>query len=361
MKHTVNEKNVYFKLYDLLKKKLPCVHTTITGTNGSTPQKPGSSALFSESGLVAGTIGGGVTELKVEQMACKNLESKTSGFCSFNLGYNISNDTEAICGGEMQILLDANPQKHIEIFEDLYSSLADRIPGILITSYQAINDFVPFIERRWITDLNFNEVTEDFDPNVRKKIEKMLKNPVREKFDETRWLEKGKEKIVLYEKIVPPEQIVIAGAGHIGKALSHLTKLLDFEVIVWDDRKEYATKDNLPDAHTIISGSLENALGKLKIDQSTFLVIVTRGHKNDAETLKVFIDLPLAYIGLMGSRKKIAQIREMFLEKKWATKEQWDRIYAPVGLDIHSVTVQEIAISIAAQLVEVRNKKQHRR
>jgi xanthine dehydrogenase accessory factor len=131
--------------------------------------------------------------------------------------------------------------------------------------------------------------------------------------------------------------------------------MLGFEVTVIDDRPEYANNENLPDASRIIVKDIGEAMQEISKNDDTYVVIVTRGHKDDAAALRPCIGSSLAYTGMIGSRKKIATIREDFIEKGWATSEQWDAIYAPVGLDIKSQTVEEIAVSIAAQLVLVRN------
>ena len=96
---------------------------------------------------------------------------------------------------------------------------------------------------------------------------------------------------------------------------------------------------------------------QLKKGNKTFVVIVTRGHKDDAAALKPCLGSDLAYIGMIGSKNKIANMRMSFIENGWATEKQWNTIYAPTGLDIKSKTIEEIAVSIAAQLVLVRNSK----
>jgi xanthine dehydrogenase accessory factor len=101
---------------------------------------------------------------------------------------------------------------------------------------------------------------------------------------------------------------------------------------------------------------IDENLENIVVDRNTFIVLVTHGHKKDIEVLKKIIALDAGYIGMIGSRKKIVLVREQFLKEGWATPEQWDRIYAPVGLDIHSATVQEIAVSIAAELIQVRHQ-----
>jgi xanthine dehydrogenase accessory factor len=133
--------------------------------------------------------------------------------------------------------------------------------------------------------------------------------------------------------------------------------MLDFEVTVIDDRQEYANSENIPEADHIIVKDIGEALAGLKLSNDTYVVIVTRGHKDDAAALKSCIGSGLAYTGMIGSRNKIATMRSDFFKKNWATIEQWDTIHAPVGLEIKSKTVEEIAVSIAAQLILVRNSK----
>jgi xanthine dehydrogenase accessory factor len=159
------------------------------------------------------------------------------------------------------------------------------------------------------------------------------------------------------EPVFTKKHLVIAGAGHIGKALAHLADLLDFEVTVIDDRREYANSVNIPEAAHIIVNDIGESLKELKMNNDTYVVIVTRGHKDDAVALRPCIGSDLAYTGMIGSVNKIASMRVDFIGNGWATAKQWDAVHTPVGIDIKSRTVEEIAISIAAELVLVRNSK----
>ena len=138
--------------------------------------------------------------------------------------------------------------------------------------------------------------------------------------------------------------------------MSHLAKLLDFEVTVIDDRADFANPVNLPDADHIIVSDIGAAITGIEGNSDTFIVIVTRGHSDDAKALKPCIGSRAAYVGMIGSKGKIARMKTEFIANEWATEEQWNRIHAPIGLDIRSQTVEEIAISIAAELIQVRNK-----
>jgi xanthine dehydrogenase accessory factor len=351
-------KRIYFQLLDIIGEKQPCVLATVTGTHGSTPQKPGCTAVFGKDKLLAGTVGGGVVELTIGEIAAKAINFKKSGYYRFDLGNDISEIEAAICGGGMSILVDAEPEKHVEIFESIYQAEKNRIHGVLVTLCDSGSMGCSNMTRVWITSENLKTVSENIPEEVIVAAEEMLakRNP-----DEFREIilphsKEGEEKYVFLESVVPVPQLIIAGAGHVGKALSHLSKLLGFEVTVWDDRPEFASKSNLPDADKILSGNLDESFENITVDRDTFIVIVTRGHKNDADVLRKFIWSGAGYIGMIGSRRKIIQVRESFLENGWTTIGQWEKIYTPIGLEIGSKTVQEIAVSIAAQLIQVRNQ-----
>jgi xanthine dehydrogenase accessory factor len=159
------------------------------------------------------------------------------------------------------------------------------------------------------------------------------------------------------EAVFPPAKLIIAGAGHIGKSLAHLADMLDFEVTVIDDRPEYANYENISEASHIIVKDIGETIKDMNKSNDTYVVIVTRGHKDDASALKPCLGSELAYIGMIGSTHKIAAMKSDFIENGWATLKQWESIHTPIGIDIKSRSVEEIAISIAAQLVLVRNSK----
>ena len=348
-------RNIYLKMLALIRQKKSCVLATVVETKGSTPQKPGSSAVFNINGLVLGTVGGGVVEHITQKKAIQATVSKESGLYFFDLENDISDEEAAICGGGMSILLDANPEKHISVFDEMEQDIASEVPGILISVVVISAEKKIVIKRQWVTAFTIEKNTPDLKGESVEMVAKMLQNPTQGSFQKiTTDTGASGKKVVLLETIVPLPKLLIAGAGHVGRALSHLGKLIDFEVIVWDERKELANKNNLPDADRIINDKMNKMPEGLIPDRNTFVVIVTPGHKNDGEVLKSFIGSNAGYIGMIGSKKKIAQVKQKFLEKGWATKEQWNSVYTPIGLEINSKSVQEIAVSIAAQLIQVR-------
>lgn len=335
------------------------VLATVTRTRGSTPQKPGSSALFGSNGLAAGTIGGGIVEGKIQKMALQAGLSKTSGHYHFNLANDISKKEEAICGGQISILLDANLSDSLSVFAQLKQSLSDRVPGALITLVTYIADENVRISRHWIGESSDAEISGELTEKIKSEAIKLIsgKNPAGFSEIELGGTDGEESAICFLQPFFPPDQLVIAGAGHIGRALAHLGNLLGFEVTVIDDRPEFANVENIPDADHIIVKDIGEAMDEIVYGENTYVVIVTRGHKDDASALRPCIGRNLAYTGMIGSKNKITAMKTDFIEKGYATYGQWDKIHAPVGLAIKSQTVEEIAVSIAAELVLVRNSK----
>jgi xanthine dehydrogenase accessory factor len=333
---------------------------TIIETTGSTPQKHGFSALFNIDGLISGTIGGGVLEGRVQKIAQSLIPEKRSGIYHFDFDNNISSTQEAICGGEATILIDALSLKHLAVFEKVNKSLKNRIPGVLVAIVTGDEDTNKVINRYWVASDVTNLLPKEYLKIVTAEAETILLSGNPEGFKKIEVVNKGKEQkaVIIFEPVFPPSRLVIAGAGHIGKALAHIGSFLGFEVLVIDDRPEFANKSNIPDADNIIVKDIGLAMDELKKSDDTYIVIVTRGHNDDARALKPCIDSKAAYVGMIGSKTKIAKMHRNFFQNGWATEEQWSSIHAPVGLDIGSKTVEEIAISIAAELVLVRNSKE---
>jgi xanthine dehydrogenase accessory factor len=352
-------KNIYLQILDHQSDNSQLALATVTSTNGSTPQKPGSSALFDKNGLISGTVGGGVVEARVEKFAREAILSKNSGHFRFNLANDISETEEAICGGQISVLIDPNLNNYTSVFEQLRSSIKKHVPGVFITMVTAYSEETVLINRYWITNTFKPAIPKPFLDKINPVVTNMLSGDNRSDYREMELALPDEEPSSLFflEAVFPREQLIIAGAGHIGKTLAHLAGMLDFEVTVIDDRPEYANAGNIPDADHIIVKEIGEALKDMNRNSNSYVVIVTRGHKDDAAALKSCIGSDLAFTGMIGSKTKIASMRTSFIENGWATIKQWESIHTPIGLDIKSRTVEEIAISIAAQLVLVRNSK----
>jgi xanthine dehydrogenase accessory factor len=352
-------RNIYIQFLDLLSDHPDMVLSTVTRSIGSTPQKPGSSAIFGKSGLLSGTVGGGVLEGKVQELSQIAIGSKDSSHPTFLLNKDISNGEDAICGGQVSILIDSEPVNSLSVFNELKRSMAERIPGVLITVATPSEGEKVVVKRIWMTQKSLPALLADQNEMIVQEVNSILAKGDRFDFREVEHThtENKTPSVILFEPVFPPPSLVIIGAGHIGKALAHLGSLLNFEVTVIDDRPDYASMENFPDADHIVVEDIGSAMKNLIKKTDTYIVIVTRGHKDDAEALKQCINSEAAYVGMIGSKTKIAAMKRNFIENGWSTEKRWNFIHAPVGLEISSKTVEEIAVSIAGQLVLVKNRR----
>jgi xanthine dehydrogenase accessory factor len=158
---------------------------------------------------------------------------------------------------------------------------------------------------------------------------------------------------VFVEPVLPVPHAFIFGAGHISKSLSKVATLAGFASVVIDDREAYANRERFPEAEEVHAAEYEELFPKLAINETSYLIVVTRGHRDDMRVLKLAIATPARYIAMIGSKRKvIGVIRE--LEKEGITREAFERVHAPMGLDIGAVSPEEIAISVTAEMIAVR-------
>jgi len=166
--------------------------------------------------------------------------------------------------------------------------------------------------------------------------------------------EAGAKLEVFFEVMPAPPKLVVVGAGHIAVPLVRMAKVLDFHVIVTDDRLAYANHERFPDADEVLVGDMAQMLKEMSITPSTYIVLITRGHKYDEPCLREIIHSQAKYIGLIGSRRRIKACFQRFRDEEKIAEEMIERVYAPIGLDIATETPAEIALSILAEVIKVR-------
>jgi xanthine dehydrogenase accessory factor len=158
---------------------------------------------------------------------------------------------------------------------------------------------------------------------------------------------------VFVECICPQPAALIFGGGHISKSLAKVLDIAGFAVSVIDDREAFANRERFPEAHHVYAEEYEEIFPKLNITSSTYIVIVTRGHRDDMRVLRWAITTPARYVSMIGSKRKtIAVIRE--LEKEGLPADAFERLHAPMGIEIGAISPEEIAISVAAEMIAVR-------
>ncbi|HEY7099519.1 MAG TPA: XdhC/CoxI family protein [Terriglobales bacterium] len=158
---------------------------------------------------------------------------------------------------------------------------------------------------------------------------------------------------IFLEPILPPASLYLFGAGHVALNVCRTASNAGFDVTVIDDRETYASRERFPDAHQVIAEDFERATASLTVTESSYIVIVTRGHRDDMRVLRWAVQTPARYIGMIGSKRKTITIfRE--LTKEGLSPNLFKRVHAPVGLDIGAVTPEEIGVAITAELIATR-------
>jgi xanthine dehydrogenase accessory factor len=155
------------------------------------------------------------------------------------------------------------------------------------------------------------------------------------------------------EDLTQTPRVILCGAGHVSYYIARCAKSVHFRVTVCDDRAEYANAERFPDADEIIVEDIERTFDRIRVDDCSYIVIVTRGHKCDRTVLEQALKTPARYIGMIGSKRKTSTILEK-LRDAGVPQEQLDRVYSPIGVSIGAVTPEEIALSIVCELVKIR-------
>jgi xanthine dehydrogenase accessory factor len=158
---------------------------------------------------------------------------------------------------------------------------------------------------------------------------------------------------VFVEPVLPAPRAFIFGAGHISKSLSQVLNIAGFLTTVIDDRETFANRERFPDADEVFSGEYEALFPSLTIHDSSYIVIVTRGHRDDMRVLRWAVTTNACYISMIGSRRKVINVVKE-LEKEGVSRERMERIYAPMGLEIGAISPEEISISVAAEMIALR-------
>jgi xanthine dehydrogenase accessory factor len=158
---------------------------------------------------------------------------------------------------------------------------------------------------------------------------------------------------IFVEPITPQPAAFIFGAGHVSKSLSKVATLAGFATVVVDDRETFANRERFPEAEQVVAGEYEAVFPTLEVNHSSYLIIVTRGHRDDMRVLKWALTTPARYIAMIGSKRKTLGVMKELM-KEGIAREAFDRLHAPMGLDVGAITPEEIAVSVVAEMIAVR-------
>ena len=348
-------KEVFEEATNQLNEKHPLVIATVVRTKGSTPQKPGAKLLVRNDGSGVGTLGGGCVEGDIWYAAKQLMKNRGS---AETIGYELNEEIAAqdglVCGGTMFFLVDPIYEKGQEalFLDEINSAYLGGEPVALASLVKTTPDIDSKLGGKLLIRSDGSvEGTLGADnlnsEAIKYGIELMAYGNSKYVKSET-----GAEYFV--EGYTTPPRIILCGGGHVSRAIYTFAVNLGFNLTVIDDREEFANKTRFPLANVVVAESSAEGFRSIEINKNTFIVIATRGHRYDHVSLEAALNTSASYIGLLGSKRKTILIYEELLSKGVSIDRIKD-VRAPIGLDINARTPEEIAISIMAEILMIRN------
>lgn len=332
-------KELFERMIAQLEKGEPLVLVTVTAASGATPRGAGARMLVGREGRLAGTIGGGAVEFRSEQIAAEVLRDHSSRGHDFCLSRSDVQDLGMICGGSCSVFFTYIPAWDAEVL-----ALAEKVEqgfrkdaglwlicdlkhGGRLGLYSGEEGFFHVEDGEFLL------------PHLKKRS--------------TRITEDGRDFYV--EKILDAGRVLIFGGGHLARELVPVLSRVGFRCTVMDDRPEFAKPEFFPGAEQVICGDFGRISDYIQVTEADYVCVMTRGHAGDTLVQAQVLPRHPYYLGVIGSRQKAAAVRRRLKEEFGIPDEQLDRVTTPIGLDIGSETPAEIAVSIAAQLIQARS------
>ena len=314
-------KNIFTRIAYERQEHRDLVMVTILSDEGSTPRGKGSMMLVGGGGQLLGTIGGGAVEKQSELRALRLLEERQSEVHGYRLRRNAAEDIGMVCGGDVDVhfqFIDADDARWDGFVREVLSRIDAQEPGVLVLKH----------------DGSFPALA-DADGNT-------LAGEAAAEGQECTKVE-----------LPVMERAVIFGAGHCARALSPILQTAGFRVVIYDDREGFLDESRFPGTEARICGSFRSIGDHFEIGENDFAVVMTSGHKGDCDAEEYLLRHKTAYVGVIGSRKKTLAVNER-LRAAGIPEEAIASVHTPIGLPIGAVTPEEIAVSIAAEMILVR-------
>lgn len=362
----------YRQLAELARSGEPVATATVISARGSTPREVGAKMIVRASGAIIGTVGGGCGEAQVFWEAARVLEEGAPLVTEVDLTGEINDLSATHCGGVMDVFVDClrwdaprpGGVSDLEVVQALRDAGEARRPAALVTAVANPGGTAGVrAGTKWVLGAD-GAVLGAPPPGLAAIVSEVAGAALEAGRSQRLWVTEsagtwrraGEEGLSLFvEVVVPPPELIVVGAGHIALPLVTMAKLLGFRVTVVDDRSAFANRERFPEADAVVVGRIEDVLRGRPLGPATYLVLVTRGHQFDEAALKAVIGSDAAYIGMIGSRRRV---REVFrhLAAAGVPDDRIVRVHAPIGLAIGAETPAEIAVAIAAQVVQVRRR-----
>lgn len=350
-------RDIYSEIVKALEKKEKAALATLIMRTGSAPRAVGAKYLIKGDGTSVGSIGGGCVEAEVWQAAQEVVETRKRRILHFDLTSEQLAEGGLICGGNVDIFVEPLQEDFLNIYQEAARIRQNGGSAILATLVSMEGNFPRGEGSKILIKTSGEKIGSLFGgvelgKNILDEGEILLK----EKRPKVSVFSSEHRKMeVLLEPVFCEPTVYIFGGGHVSEQLAPLVKKVHFKVVVIDDREMFANRDRFPEVDEVVVSEFEKCFDQLNVDDSSYIVIVTRGHLYDGFVLEQAIKTNARYIGMIGSKKKIITLYQG-LKKKGISKEMLSRVHAPIGLDINSETPEEIAVSIVAELIKIRGE-----
>ena len=349
--------DIYYEISKTLEKKEKVALATLITRVGSAPRAVGAKYLIRRDGTSLGSIGGGCVEAEVWQEAQKVIEKGGGRVLHFDLTSEQLAEGGLICGGNIDVFLEPLQEAFFALYQEAAKIRQKGGSAILATLISVDGAFTKEEGSKVLMKTSGEKVGflwggGELEKKILEEGEVLLK----EKKPKLLVLSSENRKMeILLEPIFSEPTVYLFGGGHVSEQVAPLAKKVHFKVVVIDDREMFANRTRFPEVDEVIVSEFEKCFDRLNIDDSSYIIIVTRGHLYDGFVLKQAVKTKARYIGMIGSKKKIRTLYENLMEEG-IPKDTLARVYAPIGMDINSETPEEIAVSIVAELIKVRGE-----
>jgi xanthine dehydrogenase accessory factor len=348
----MKDNNLIKKEFEFIDKEEAFASVLIISSKGSVPRTAGTKMLVKQDGSIIGTIGGGSVEAEAIKKAKEVFKTKNALIIDFNLTMSGIETIDMICGGGIRVL--------ISLIEP--NSINKEIFGIAANLYKDRKQYLFLSD---ITDLKNIKRSIIFSENLFKGDASLSKAMIKDFWRLNLPCAKSvnlHNETFLIEPCEPIYTLFIFGAGHVSMQLAKLSSMVGFYTVAIDDREEFANKQRFETADELITvKDFKDSFDCLKIDKRSFIAIITRGHLHDKTVLSKALKTNASYIGMIGSKKKREAIYKGLI-KEGFSEEKLRLVSSPIGIEIKANSPEEIAVSIAAELIKARaeHKKNNR-
>ena len=313
-------KNLFTRILYEIEEEKDLILAVIIADNGSAPRGKGSAMLVAGTGQLMGTIGGGAVEKQSELRAMELISLRQSEVHAYQLHQNNVEDIGMVCGGDVDVLfqfIDAHDPAWKELAGEVLRRIDAKEAGTLV--FRRGGSVPQLIDLTGMCPSDQAAVCDDPD--------------------------------VLFRMPLPvQERAVIFGAGHCGRALAPILESVGFRTVIYDNRKEMLTQERFPGAGERICADFARISDHLKVTEEDYVVVMTSGHANDYTVEEQILRQKTAYIGVIGSKRKTQAVNEK-LRAAGVPEEAIAGVHTPIGLSIKAVTPEEIAVSIAGEMI----------